>query len=1002
LNTLFDRPAHMPLDFLSNPERLRYHVVPSTIEETELRQHFHLTTDDREFLKRFRHAANRLGIAVQIGLIRLMGFLPDNWREQVPTEAISFVAQQQCVKPGHLSSYGGRQPTRSEHFTAILRHLRFRKWEPMDAARLEPWLLVRALEHDEERVLLAMTCLKLRQERIVRPAISTLERLVGGMNELAYQETYRRLTALLTDGTKIKLDALLELDLDLGTTRHRWLIQEAKLSNPSAINSTIDKLSYLTDLGVAAWDTDSLPPSRQRRLALLARNRSNRHLERLPDYKRYAVLVSFLRESLLTLTDESLSMFDAYWENSLAKARRDHDQYQQQVTSAKDTAMQTLGLAVALVLDEAQTKSNELREAIFARVPRAQLTLAWEAAQALLYPTRHSYLTFLAKRYGVFKQFTPRLLGQMNFCQGYTGDDFGAALKVVRELQTGKRRKLPDQPPSDFMKPSWRKFVLNEQGECDRHHYELGVLATLRDRLRSGDVYVEQSRRYADLNSYLIPPAEWETARDELCRQLNLPALSTDRITQRIDELETLLQPMQELLLAGGDIRIENGELVVSRLTAQEAPPAVKLLQQEIGQRMPVVDLTDILVEVNAWVGFTDHLPGLENAHRNEGHPTLLLASILAAGCNIPLTDMARSSGLAYQSLWWTSSNYLRDDTLKSANNALVNEHHRQWLAAYWGDGTFSSSDGQRFPVSGKIRNARALPTYFGPGKGVTMQTHSSDQYVQYGSKVVPATLRDATVVLDEIVGNETDLRIAEHTTDTAGYTDIIFALFDLLNMSFCPRIRDLGDQKLSKIKGKAWIYPDLRFTGTVNPDYIRRHWDELIRLAGSIQSGRVTASLFISKLQAYPRQNNLTYVLQEYGQLIKTSFILRYLQSQPLRRRINAQLNKGEELHALRSWLWFGSDGMIRRKQQESQNESARCLTLLTNMVLLWNTVYMQDILKQLQSEGYAIEEAHFEYLSPGRYEHINRLGKYSFTDPNESGVPRRPLRNSNSTLNS
>lgn len=226
----------------------------------------------------------------------------------------------------------------------------------------------------------------------------------------------------------------------------------------------------------------------------------------------------------------------------------------------------------------------------------------------------------------------------------------------------------------------------------------------------------------------LIPPAEWETARDELSRQLNLPPLSTDRITQRIDELGILLQPMQELLLAGGDIRIESGELVVSRLTAREVPPAVKLLQQEISQRMPVVDLTDILVEVNAWVGFTDHLPGLENAHRNEEHSTLLLAAILAAGCNIPLTDMARSSGLAYQSLWWTSSNYLRDDTLKSANNALVNEHHRQWLASYWGDGTFSSSDGQRFPVSGKIRNSRALPTYFGTGKGVTMQTHSSDR----------------------------------------------------------------------------------------------------------------------------------------------------------------------------------------------------------------------------------------------------------------------------------
>lgn len=340
--------------------------------------------------------------------------------------------------------------------------------------------------------------------------------------------------------------------------------------------------------------------------------------------------------------------------------------------------------------------------------------------------------------------------------------------------------------------------------------------------------------------------------------------------------------------------------------------------------------------------------------------------------------------------------NYLRDETHKATNTLLVNEHHRQWLSAYWGDGTFSSSDGQRFPVKGKVRNARSLPNYFGPGKGVTMQTHTSDQYSQYGSKVVAATLRDATIVLDEIIGNQTDLRIVEHTTDTAGYSDIVFALFDLLGLNFTPRLRDVADQKLCKIKGKDWLYPDLKFTGMINPDYLHQHFDELTRLAGSIHSGRVTASLFIGKLQAYPRQHNLTYVLQAYGQLIKTIFILRYLQSQPLRRRIHAQLNKGEQLNALRAWLWFGSDGTIRRKQAENQGESARCLTLLTNKVLLWNSVYMQEALQQLQQEGYPVDEAYFEYLSPCRFEHINRLGKYSFSESSPYNLTnRRPLRN-------
>jgi len=54
--------------------------------------------------------------------------------------------------------------------------------------------------------------------------------------------------------------------------------------------------------------------------------------------------------------------------------------------------------------------------------------------------------------------------------------------------------------------------------------------------------------------------------------------------------------------------------------------------------------------------------------------------------------------------------------------------------------------------------------------------------------------------VLDGILDNETELPIAEHTSDTAGYTDLVFSLFDLLGLQFSPRLRDLGDQKLYRI----------------------------------------------------------------------------------------------------------------------------------------------------------------------------------------------------------
>jgi len=99
-----------------------------------------------------------------------------------------------------------------------------------------------------------------------------------------------------------------------------------------------------------------------------------------------------------------------------------------------------------------------------------------------------------------------------------------------------------------------------------------------------------------------------------------------------------------------------------------------------------------------------------------------------------------------------------------------------------------------------KTQNATALPHYFGYGRGLTFYTWTSDQFSQYGTKVIPATVRDATYVLDAILDNETELPIMKHTADTTGYTEIIFALFDLLGLQFAPRIRDIGDQHLYRI----------------------------------------------------------------------------------------------------------------------------------------------------------------------------------------------------------
>jgi len=142
----------------------------------------------------------------------------------------------------------------------------------------------------------------------------------------------------------------------------------------------------------------------------------------------------------------------------------------------------------------------------------------------------------------------------------------------------------------------------------------------------------------------------------------------------------------------------------------------------------------------------------------------------------------------------WTTQWYLRPEALTAANTRIVNAHHALPLAQQWGDGRFSSSDGKRYPVGVDSPEARAVSRYFGRGRGITFYVWTSDQHTHYATRVVRTTVRDATYVLDGILDNQTELPIEKHTTDTAGYSDIIFALFDLLGLQFAPRVAGLPD----------------------------------------------------------------------------------------------------------------------------------------------------------------------------------------------------------------
>ncbi|MCY1212551.1 Tn3 transposase DDE domain protein [compost metagenome] len=341
-------------------------------------------------------------------------------------------------------------------------------------------------------------------------------------------------------------------------------------------------------------------------------------------------------------------------------------------------------------------------------------------------------------------------------------------------------------------------------------------------------------------------------------------------LNERRRLLEMKLETVNRLAAANKlpDAIITQSGLKISPLDAAVPMDAQTLIDQT-ALMLPRVKITELLMEVDGWTGFTRHFTHLKTGE-SAGDKTLLLTTILADAINLGLTKMAESCpGTTYAKLSWLQAWHIRDETYSQGLADLINAQSAHAFASHWGDGTTSSSDGQRFKAGGRAEGTGHVNPKYGSDPGRMIYTHISDQYAPYHTKLVNVGVRDSTYVLDGLLYHESDLRIQEPYTDTNGFTDHVFALMHLLGFRFSPRIRDLADTKLY-IPGHPDDYPALApmIGSAYKEKLIRSHWDEVLRLATSIRQGTVTASLMLRKLGSYPRQNGLAVALRELGRI--------------------------------------------------------------------------------------------------------------------------------------
>jgi len=962
---------------LSGPERDSLLAIPESTQE--LIRLYTFSESDLALIRQHRGAANRLGFAIQLCYMRYPGIVLEPGKEPFPP-LLDMATSQLNVESERWAEYARRDETRREHLLEIEAVFGFQPFTVKDY-RLSIEQLQNLAEQTDKGIVLAASIIEsLRRQNVLLPSVMVLERICAEAITRANRRIYAALTDPLSKTHQQGLEELLRRK-DGGTiTWLAWLRQSPGRPNSRSVLEHIERLKAFEKLDLPK-DLGKLV--HQNRLLKIAREgapMTAADLAKFEPKRRYATLAALVIEGKATAIDEILGLHDQVIGKVFQSAKHRHQQQFQDSGKSINDKVRLYGL-VGQALLEAKKNGADPFAAIEAVLPWDAFSASVSEAQKLAQPEGFDFLHRIGESHATLRRYAPQFLNALTFRAAPAAKSLLEGVEALRSMYAANARKVPDDAPTGFIKKRWNALVSTSEG-LDRRYYELCVLSELKNALRSGDIWVLGSRQFKDFEEYLLP-ADTVAA---LKRTNSLPlAVATDceqYLSERILLLEQKLTAVN-LRAAANELPdatiTDAGGLKVTPLDA-DMPAAAQAVIDQTAMLLPHVKITELLQEADKWTGFTRHFTHLKTGEQVKDK-VLLLSAILADGINIGLSKMAESCpGTSYAKLAWLQAWHIRDETYSAALAELVNAQFRQPFAGHWGDGTTSSSDGQRFRVGGKADSTGHVNPKYGSEPGRLFYTHISDQYAPFSGKVINVGIRDSTYVLDGLLYHESDLRIEEHYTDTAGFTDHVFALMHLLGFRFAPRIRDLADTKLY-IPKKDASYAALKpmIGGPVALKQIRAHWDDILRLATSIKQGTVTASLMLRKLGSYPRQNGLALALRELGRIERTLFILDWLESVDLRRRVQAGLNKGEARNALARAVFFYRLGEIRDRSFDQQRYRASGLTLLTAAIVLWNTVYLQRATDALRKQA-PLDDALLQYLSPLGWEHINLTGDYQW----------------------
>lgn len=815
------------------------------------------------------------------------------------------------------------------------------------------------------------------------PAFSTLDRLVRRVRTLVNNQLCHTVMNRLSNQEKHKLDELLRTSQETKHSSFNYFKELPKSPSISHMKELQNKLDFITSFMSNIEELlKEVPNSKVKNFALEALALDASEMKDFTMAKRYTLLLSVIYRSQIITRDHLIDMFLKRIARIHKKGKEELALLREKQRSISENLISILSevLHTTHMHDDTNIIGSEITE-LFER--RGGIDSLQQDCLALSSYNGNNYLPLLEKFYNSHRKTLFRLISLLKL-DSTTQDD--SLIKALQFLLLNENRRVEHLPTSidlSFANEQWKQTLRVGKGSnlLYRKRLEICIFSYLASELKTGDVSVQGSEKYADYRKQLLSWEECEPLVKEYCKELNFPSSPTQFVKQLKQNLTSVANTVDSNYPNNGQVIItEDGEPILKRFVRKTVSISSKLLEKEIIQRLPERTVLDILCNVEHWTHWTKHFGPLSGSDSKLEDPTeRYIVTTFGYGCNLGPTQTAKHmrNTITPHMLSFVNRRHIHIPRLNAALQDVLNQYQTFSLPKLWGTGKIAAADGTKHDMYTENLISEYHIRY--GGYGALAYHHVADNYIALFSHFIPCGVWEAIYIIDGLLKNKSDIQPDTLHADTQGQSTPVFALSYLLGIQLMPRIRNWKDLKFFRPdKHTQYKHIDPLFKDVIDWRLIETHWKDLFQVVVSIKMGKILPSTLLRKLSSNSKKNRLYQAFQELGRVIRTIFLLQYISDMKLREQITASTNKVEAYNGFSKWLFFGGDGIITENDPIEQEKRIKYNELITNSVIFQNVVDITTILWQLKNEGYRFSRQDLERISPYITRHIKRFGDY------------------------